>query len=52
MAEPLTGDVLAPIGKAEELYYRLMLIAELSGSRKTAGLQRFDLTATRSGEKV
>jgi len=39
MAEPLSEKVLAQIGKAEELYHRLILIAAPSGSGKTAALQ-------------
>ena len=39
MPEPLFEKVLAQIGKAEELYHRLILIAAPSGSGKTAALQ-------------
>ena len=39
MPEPLSEKVLAQIGKAEELYHRLILIAAPSGSGKTAALQ-------------
>lgn len=39
MAEPLSEKVLAQIGKAEELYHRLVLVAAPSGSGKTAALQ-------------
>jgi hypothetical protein len=46
MAEPLSEKVLAQIGKAEELYHRLILIAAPSGSGKTAALQD---VATRTG---
>ncbi len=39
MAEPLSEKVLAQIGKAAELYHRLILVAAPSGSGKTAALQ-------------
>lgn len=49
MAEPLSEKVLAQIGKAEELYHRLVLIAAPSGSGKTAALQD---VATRTGAQL
>lgn len=39
MAQPLSEKVLAQIGKVEELYHRLVVIAAPSGSGKTAALQ-------------
>jgi DNA polymerase III delta prime subunit len=39
MAESLSEKVLAQIGKAGELYHRLILIAAPSGSGKTTALQ-------------
>ena len=39
MAEPLSEKVVAQIGKAEELYHRLILLAAPSGFGKTAALQ-------------
>lgn len=49
MAEALSEKVLAQIGKAEELYHRLVLIAAPSGSGKTAALQD---VATRTGAQL
>ncbi len=49
MAEPLSEKVLAQIGKAEELYHRLVLIAAPSGFGKTAALQN---VATRTGTQL
>jgi hypothetical protein len=46
MAEPLSEKVLVQIGKAEELYHRLVLVAAPSGSGKTAALRH---VATRTG---
>lgn len=39
MAEPLAGQVIQGIADAEELYYRLVLLAAPSSSQKTAALQ-------------
>ena len=49
MAESLSEKVLAQIGKAEELYHRLIMIAAPSGSGKTGALQD---VATRSGAQL
>ena len=49
MPEPLSEKVLAQIGKAEELYHRLILIAAPSGSGKTAALQD---VAARTGAQL
>ena len=49
LAEPLFEKVLVQIGKAEELYHRLVLIAAPSGSGKTAALQD---VATRTGAQL
>ena len=49
MAQPLSEKVLAQIGKAEELYHRLVLVAAPSGSGKTAALQD---VATRTGAQL
>ena len=49
MGESLSEKVLAQIGKAEELYHRLVLIAAPSGSGKTAALQD---VATRTGAQL
>jgi DNA polymerase III delta prime subunit len=49
MAEPLSEKVLAQIGRAEELYHRLVLIAAPSGSGKTAALRD---VATRTGAQL
>lgn len=49
MAGPLSEKVLAQIGKAEELYHRLILIAAPSGSGKTAALQD---VAARTGAEL
>jgi len=46
LAEPLSEKVLAQIGKAEELYHPLVLIAAPSGSGKTTAMQD---VATRTG---
>ncbi|MCK4415225.1 MAG: BREX-3 system P-loop-containing protein BrxF [Candidatus Eisenbacteria sp.] len=46
MRESLSEKVIAQIGKAAELYHRLVLIVAPSGSGKTAVLQN---AATRSG---
>jgi DNA polymerase III delta prime subunit len=49
MPELLSEKVLAQIGKAEELYHRLILIAAPSGSGKTAALQD---VAARTGAQL
>lgn len=49
MPELLSEKVLAQIGKAEELYHRLILIAAPSGSGKTAALQD---VAARTGAEL
>ncbi len=49
MAEPLSERVVTQIGKAEELYHRLVLIVAPSGSGKTAAMHD---VATRTGAEL